>query len=272
MSLFRVSTPFNIELEFTVAPFHKRLIAWLVDLLLLFIYAYLMLFFVYGSIMEAFEYGGIWQHKAEVVLVIFTVVLPVMMYHLIFEVFNHGRSPGKIVLGLKVMNKEGAAPSLSQYLLRWILCFPNYFSLLIIFAYQPAILIYVMMILGVAGIPDVIAIAVSKYGQRLGDLAADTLLVDTQVKSTITETIFMDLDEETVYEPVYPEVLRLTDRDLNGIRNLLSVKNKRYSEDYILRVSYKIEEVLGVKMNGSPELFLSTLMKDYNYLTQRSTS
>lgn len=270
MAVFKVSTPFNIELEFTLAAFHKRMIAWIVDLLLLFIYAYLMLFFVYGNVMASLE-DGLWQHKTELVLVLFTVVLPVMLYHLLFEIFNHGRSPGKVLLGLKVINKEGAAASLSQSLLRWILCFPNYFSLLIIYAYQPDIFIAVMLVLAATGIPDVITIAVSKYGQRLGDLAADTLIVDTRAKAGISETIYMDLGQEA-YVPLFPEVLRLSDRDLNGIRNLLDVKNKKYTEDYILRVAYKIEEVLGVTMNGNPEFFLQTLMKDYNYLTQQGVN
>jgi len=272
MALFRVSTVFNIDLEFMLAPFHKRLMAWLVDLILIAAYAYLLLFFVYGNIMESFEADGLSKYKLEAVLVLFSVVLPVMLYHLLFEIFNHGRSPGKMLLGLRVLNKAGAAPSLSQYLLRWILCFSNYFSLLIIYAYRPSYLLLIIFVFGLVSIPDILTIAISKYGQRLGDLAANTLLIDTKSKSAISDTIYMDLDEEERYTPKFPEVLRLSDRDLNGIQNLLSLKSNKHNQDYILNVAYKIEAILQVKMNSDPETFLQTLMKDYNYLTQQSTN
>jgi hypothetical protein len=77
----------------------------------------------------------------------------------------------------------------------------------------------------------------------------------------------MDLQGQA-YEPVYPEVLKLTDRDINGIRNLLTGKTNADTENYMMRVAYRIEEVLNIKMNGEPVLFLQTLLKDYNYLTQ----
>src|SRR5690606_687579 len=158
------------------------------------------------------------------------------------------------------------------YLLRWILCFSNYFSLLIIYAYRPSYLLLIIFVFGLVSIPDILTIAISKYGQRLGDLAANTLLIDTKSKSAISDTIYMDLDEEERYTPKFPEVLRLSDRDLNGIQNLLSLKSNKHNQDYILNVAYKIEAILQVNMNSDPETFLQTLMKDYNYLTQQSTN
>jgi hypothetical protein len=98
-------------------------------------------------------------------------------------------------------------------------------------------------------------------------LAAGTVVVDTKYKMDIQETIYVEVDT-TVYEPRYPQVLKLSDRDISGIRNLLSGKITKESENYMYRVAYRIEEVLQVKMNGDPDFFLQTLLKDYNYLTQ----
>jgi hypothetical protein len=123
------------------------------------------------------------------------------------------------------------------------------------------------MVLGIASLPDVISIAVTARSQRLGDLAAGTVVVDTKYKMDIQETIYVEVDT-TAYEPKYPQVLKLTDRDISGIRNLLSGKITKESENYMYRVAYRIEEVLQVKMNGDPDFFLQTLLKDYNYLTQ----
>lgn len=268
MALFTVTTPFNIDLEFSLAAFYKRMFAWMIDLLLIFIYCYIMIFFVYDTILGTNRFSDDSQSKLTTALSILTIYLPVLVYHFLFELFMNGRSPGKWFLGIKVMNKEGASATLSQLLLRWILCLPNYFLILVIYSYNPGSLILVVIVLGVAALPDIICIAVSSKSQRLGDLAAGTVVVDTRYKMDLQETIYMEV-EQSGYHPVFPQVLKLTDRDINGIRNLLSGKATRETENYMYRVAYRIEEVLQVKMNGDPDFFLQTLLKDYNYLTQQ---
>lgn len=267
MALITVNTPFNIDLEFSLAAFYKRMFAWLIDLLVIFIYCYIMLFFVFQNVTEENRWNNVTKDNLSLFLIIGTVLIPVMLYHLLFEIFMNGRSLGKLFMGIKVINMEGASATISQLLLRWILCLANYFLIMVVFATNPGFLLAIALFMGIISLPDVISIAVSKHSQRLGDLAAGTVVVDTRYKMDIHETIFMDLQGQT-YQPVYPEVLKLTDRDINGIRNLLSGKLNRDTENYVLRVAYRIEEVLNIKMNGEPIFFLQTLLKDYNYLTQ----
>lgn len=267
MALITINTPFNIDLEFSLAAFYKRMFAWLIDLLIIFIYCYIMLFFMYQNVITEDRWDAITKDNLSMFLLIGTVLVPVMLYHLLFEIFMNGKSPGKFFMGLKVINMEGASATLSQLLLRWILCVANYFLIMVVFATQPSFLIAIAFFMGLISLPDIICIAVTKHSQRFGDLAAGTVVVDTRHKTDIQETIFMDLQGQT-YEPVYPEVLKLTDRDINGIRNLLAGKLNSDTENYMLRVAYRIEEVLNVKMNGEPVFFLQTLLKDYNYLTQ----
>lgn len=267
MALFTVTTPFNIDLEFSLAAFHKRMFAWLIDLLIIFIYSYVMLFFIFQNVIEGFSLRQQTEDNVSTFLVLFTIVIPVMLYHFLCEIFMNGKSPGKWFLGIKVMNKEGASATFSQLLLRWILCLPNYFLIIIIWAYNPVFLVSVVFFLGLAALPDVISIAVSEKSQRLGDLAAGTVVVDTRYRMDIGETIYREV-ADSGYEAVYPQVLKLTDRDISGIRNLLDGKRTPESENYMYRVAYRIEEVLQIKMNGEPLFFLETLLKDYNYLTQ----
>jgi uncharacterized RDD family membrane protein YckC len=267
LALFTVTTPFNIDLEFSLAAFYKRMFAWAIDLLLIFIYCYTMRFFVYKNVISSADWSIRTESKLSLALSLLTIYVPVLLYHLLFEVFMNGKSPGKFFLGIKVMNKEGASATLSQLLLRWILCLPNYFLILVVYVYEPMALLGVAVILGMTALPDVISIAVTSKSQRLGDLAAGTVVVDTKYKMDIQETIYVEVDT-AAYEPVYPQVLKLSDRDISGIRNLLSGKITKESENYMYRVAYRIEEVLQVKMNGDPEFFLQTLLKDYNYLTQ----
>lgn len=261
MALLTVPTPFNIDLEFSLAPFMRRALSWICDLVIIDIYTYGVAYFIYNL-----NSGGI---QLETTLLVFLILLPIMTYHLLFEVFNNGRSIGKMLTGLKVLSLEGASPSLSQYLLRWILLLPNYFLLTFIrwSIWGPAAFLYVAIMMLIFSLPDIICMAVTTKSQRLGDLAAGTVVVDTKYKMDIYETIYMDVNE-AAYQPVFPQVLKLSDRDINGIRNLLGNKRTKHTEDFMGRVAARIEQVLDIKMNGEPALFLHTLIKDYNYLTQ----
>ncbi len=267
MAIFTVQTPFNIELEFQLAPFYKRMLAWMIDLVLIFLYSYLMMFFIYGMLLEGerFRVGN--GYNAEFILGLFTVAIPVMAYQLLFEVFMNGRSPGKWLMGIKVINKDGASATLSQLLLRWILFLPNYFLLMVLGMYVPQYFLGITLALAFAALPDIISVLVSKYGQRIGDLAAGTVVVDTRHKADINDTIFV-ATEDSSYVPVYPQVLQLSDRDINVIKNLLKAKINKDVERHTYKVAYKIKEMLQVEMNGDPYGFLGQLLKDYNYLTR----
>ena len=52
---------------------------------------------------------------------IVVALLPVTFYTLLCEIFNHGQTIGKRVMKLRVVMKDGTVPSLSSYLLRWVL-------------------------------------------------------------------------------------------------------------------------------------------------------
>ncbi|MFT4061914.1 MAG: RDD family protein [Edaphocola sp.] len=265
MSILTINTPFNIELEFSLAAFHKRLFAWVVDLGIIMSYSCIMRFFIYQNLPEpSFDGQNVWVLYLE----LFTIALPAMLYHFLFELLMNGRSPGKALVRIKVVNKEGGAAGMSQLLLRWIIFLPTYVILSIAYLQNPFMLVAIAFSLGIAAIPDVLSIALSKMNQRMGDLAAGTIVVDARYKMDIAETIYMAVEDDG-YRPLYPQVLRLSDKDINGIRNLLSAKKNNDTENYMYRVAYRIEEVLQIKMQGDPYTFLQTLLKDYNYLTQR---
>ncbi len=51
MSNVQISTPFNISLDFEIAPFFKRLVATLLDLTLMVAYASFMRFILYDALL-----------------------------------------------------------------------------------------------------------------------------------------------------------------------------------------------------------------------------
>jgi len=240
MSVLTVTTPFNIELEFKVAPFHKRLLAWMIDLLIIYVYIFLMERYVITPL-SFFE-------KFGVIVSILFLAIPAYSYHLICEVLMHGESIGKMALGIKVMDIQGNEASISQYLLRW------------------SFRIVDMVITLGAG--AVLSSALSKNNQRIGDIVAGTVVIDRRARTSINETIYLEIEEEA-YQPVFSEVMKLSDRDINGIRNLLDTRsNSRDTELYMLQVATKIKEVLNIESNLEPKSFLSQLLADYNYYTR----
>jgi hypothetical protein len=50
MSTVAISTPFNISLDFEIAEFHKRLLAYFIDIAVLVIYSIGMRYILYESI------------------------------------------------------------------------------------------------------------------------------------------------------------------------------------------------------------------------------
>jgi uncharacterized RDD family membrane protein YckC len=259
MSIITINTPFNIDLEFRVAAFHKRLLAWCLDFLVICAYNYIVVKFI--VIPLEFE------ENTQFVFFLLLAAIPSFLYHLLMEQFLNGQSIGKKVMGIKVISQDGDEPTIGQYLLRWILGLGNFvlFMMPYVLLYSPYYLIFMLIFY----LPDVLCIAITGKSQRLADLAARTVLIDNRHSTHIEDTIYLEI-EETEYTPVFPEVMRLTDRDINGIRNLLDIKKRSKDNDiYMVQIAYRIKEVLKIESNLVPEDFLQQLLKDYNYLTRK---
>lgn len=256
MSIITISTPFNIDLEFKVATFGKRVLAWLVDILVIFCYYYLIITFIVPLLADNA------QLKYVLETILFT--LPVLAYQLVFEIMFNGQTIGKRVAGIKIIDSQGKEPTWGQYIIRFVLGLGNYVIYVMPFLMMrdPRFMFVIMFFY----IPDVITFMASNKSQRIGDLAAGTVVIDADYKPNINETIYKEI-EVTNYVPQFPQVMRLTDRDINGIRNLLEVKRERKeSDEYMQKVVAKIKTVLGIDTHITGYDFLEQLLYDYNYL------
>lgn len=264
MSTVQISTPFNITLDFDIAPFHKRLLASIVDLTIQLLYLYLMKRMIAGMIEDDFSETGF---KRLITLNILFISLPLLLYHLVCEVTLYGQSLGKKALNIRVMSLDGGDPSLGQYLLRWILRFwewPLFFGVLILDQLLFQKIFY--FILG--SIIVVIIIAVTQKNQRLGDLAANTTVVNTKINSSIHDTVFMEITQKD-YEVKFPEVLKLSDRDINTIKTVLNQSYKSNQYETAHRIAGRIKQVLAIQTDMEVDLFLEQLIADYNFLATR---
>ena len=166
------------------------------------------------------------------------VYLPVLCYSLLCEVFNRGQSLGKRLLNIRVVKADGSTPSLSSYLLRWLL-FP--------------------IDLPITGGLGVIVILLTKNHQRLGDLAAGTMVI----KEKNYRKIQVSLDEYDYltkgYHPVYPPAADLSLEQVNVINKTLSSGSIDRARR-IRQLADKVRTLLSIKQTeGSDEKFLQTL-------------
>lgn len=257
MSVITVTTPFNIDLEFRIATVGKRFLAWLIDVCVICIY--------YAAMVRVLlPLVGI-DIAAQQAASLFLLILPVLLYQVAMEILNSGQTLGKMLTRIRVMDKSGLEASTSQYVVRWALCIGNLFIYAIPYLILSNVLfIFVFMFLYV---PDAVSMVVSGKNQRLGDLAAGTMVIETKVQSDIHQTIYQAIETEA-YKPSFPQVMRLTDKDINGIRNLLATKrNSHDHEVYIINVAQKIKTVLAITSDLPARDFLAQLLSDYNYFT-----
>src|SRR5687768_5674769 len=101
MSIIQIQTPFNIDLEFEIAEFHKRLFAYIIDFALLLIYFMLMKHLYYGSDTPSYSYI-----ESHIGIDILTISLPMLLYSLICEVLMHGQTIGKKLMNIRVISLE----------------------------------------------------------------------------------------------------------------------------------------------------------------------
>jgi uncharacterized RDD family membrane protein YckC len=145
----RIATPEGVELELVLAGLASRFMAEIVD-------AALILLIVGAMIAVAVLAGG------TAGLVIFSVAVGGLMmisvvFHVAFEVLAGGRTPGKRLNGLRVVMDGGEPVGLRASAVR------NLVRLL-----EGPPLFYV---------PAIVSILATRRNQRLGDLAAGTLVV-----------------------------------------------------------------------------------------------
>jgi len=253
MQLVKLDTGFNIEVDFAVTPFHKRFFAWMIDIVIFILYGWLM----YRLVL-------LFGHGEDISMGTVTVLsLPTLFYHLLCEVFLNGQSMGKKLFGIKVITIEGGQPSFSQYLIRWVFRLAD-FPVWVIPSIEYGALPWWCAIFLFGGMGSVL---LSQHSQRIGDLVAGTLLIDTRTSTSWQDTVFTELEDN--YQPRYPQVMQLSDKDINTLKSIIETVRKKSNYDLSMRIGERIRSKLQIESDQDSLEFLETLLKDYNYYSTR---
>ena len=227
-----------VQIDQTPANAVERMVARIIDYLLMGIYCFAI------SVCINIIFGGVSYFADDMMIVCYVLfLLPVMFYSLIWELFNRGQSPGKKLFGIRVVMKDGTTPKLSAYLLRWLMLIVD---------------IYFFQCIGM------MSILLTKNSQRLGDLAAGTLVIKEKDFRKINVTLDEFRHLSINYRPIFPQAENLSLEQINLINQTLF----RYDQERPVRIrelAAKVRQFLKINPAVSDEALLQTLIRDYQY-------
>ena len=223
-----------VQIDQTPAGVGERIFARMLDYLIMIVYSIGILYLIDLDfyVIRRTDFGA---------LIIFLLYIPVIFYSIIWELLNRGRSPGKMAFGMRVVMRDGTTPTIGAYIMRWMLLIIDLWTWL-----------------------GVIIILLNKDNQRLGDLAAGTVVI----KERDYHRIQVNLDEfnhmSRNYKPFFPQAENLSLEQVNTISEALT----RYDDKRLWRIaalSVKVKDFLKVSPAIDDEKFLTTLTRDYQY-------
>lgn len=232
-----VPTAQNIELIYPIASVGDRIKAYLIDLTCM--TGYVLFFYT------LLEVGS-----NDVLGILFAI--PLVTYSLICELVLGDQSIGKKLLNLKVIRVNGKRPGFSGILLRWLARVIDTNPILFL------------------GLPALIAVGASKKGQRLGDMLAGTTVIRLKLSTSFDDTMFMFTDD--AYEVRFPEIRNLKDKDVAILKEVLDVALRSNNVDLMRKLAARVKDVLEVTSPLPNDLFLETVLKDYNHIYGRSAA
>lgn len=180
----------------------------------------------------------------------------------------NGQSIGKKILKIKVISIDGYKPDFSQYINRWIFRLLDTGIITIIaFGLSTNEWLYASIFL-IANIVSVIVVFTTNNNQRIGDLVSGTTVIDLKASTELSDTIYTEVEEKN-YKVVYPQVTKLSDRDMSIIKNALTTASKTNDYQYLNNLSIKVKSVLGIRNDDEGHIFLYQVIRDYTYLTTK---
>ncbi len=246
MKTIDIRTTQNVSIEYELATVWERIVACFIDLFIVGIMYIIVILLLFSALQD--------NLNGMLASVIYSLLLicGFMIYQLISEVAANGQSWGKKSMGIKVVRLDGQEPSLSDYLLRSVF--------------------YLVDIFICFGILGILLIGSSAKSQRLGDMTANTTVIKTKHNLRFNLTDILRISTLEDYEPQYPEVRQLSERDMLLIKNTVT-RYKTFQNSAHRQVIDQLVEKIARRLDithvpPNKVEFLRTLIRDYIVLTR----
>lgn len=239
MQTIRITTPQNIDIDYEIAGLGERVLARLIDGVLMAIIAGL-------SIIAGIAISDLVDPAVLIVLGVLLAAVFIVFYDLLFETFMNGQSVGKRIMKIKVISLDGGRPSFGQFLLRWLFRIVD-FSL-------------------TSSLCGLICVAVSDKKQRVGDMVAGTTLIKTTPRTKIDHLVFTPPADD--YKPVFAEATQLSDHDITILQEVIKTYFDTGNRDVVYSAAARIRDLLAITPpeNMDALTFLQTIVKDYSHI------
>lgn len=256
MKNFDLVTSHNITIEYQLATILDRFLALLIDLCICLVWFWMANIIAQSiSGYNGFSWFGTssrYESYQTILLVLWTPVL--FFYNLTFEIFAGGASPGKKIMGIKVVNLNGQNPNISECFLRWALR-------------------GVELGLTLGGLAAIF-VSSSEKGQRMGDMIARTVVIKLRPTFKYTLKDVMSIKTSSEYEPRHLQVVKFSEDEMLYVKNCVE-RSRRYpnasSRKLLQELTEKICSQLNIKEVPEPRKqvdFLRSLIQDYVVLTR----
>lgn len=233
MNTIEIATAHNIVFRYELATTIQRLLAFIVDSFILFVFSLFV--------------GNLLSNVQTFAFLLLTLVWA--FYHLLFEVFNQGQSPGKMLVKLRVVTLKGGTPSPYDFLLRWVFR-----------------MVDIMASLGSLAI---ICISSSERNQRIGDILAQTTVISLQSDLGVTLESLNDFTKVDNIE--YPGVTRYNDNDMLFLKisiNRYLTNPNESSKEVLNKITDNLVNDLELPQREYSIDFLKQILSEYIVLTR----
>ena len=233
MNNIEIATAHNIVFRYELATTLQRVLAYMID------------FIILGIVMSVL--AAVFSVLPSIQVLISTLIA--VFYHLVFEVFNHGQSPGKKLIKLRVVTLKGGTPTPYDYVLRWV------FRMIDI----PL----------TGGTLAILLISSSERNQRIGDILAQTTVISLQNDLGISLESLNNF--ETQEKILYPGVVKYNDNDMLFLKMSINRYMKfptKENERILKNLTDNFVEELDLTGDNYNVDFLKRLLSEYIVLTR----
>jgi len=249
MASIEIRTTQNVPIIYELANVRDRLLAFIIDFILIFVFYYILLVTVFTA------FGDNWIGSSGFMFGFLFYLFPIFLFLLYcfgFEVTLHGQTIGKRMVGIRVVRLDGREPGLTDYLLRAVF--------------------YLIDVIFSMGVIASLLIGSTARHQRLGDLTAHTTVIRVRSSHPLRLRDLLRIESREEYEPRYPGIRQVNEQDMVFVKAVLSryqrFPNEAHQEAVEL-LAGRMAKLLALPETPKDKIgFLKTLIRDYVVLTR----